>query len=151
MTYTDGVLLFAVAALSATSLIDGVRLREYGDRITSLEREVGRLRTQVAALQPSTYSPAPAGPDDPVAYLSRYIARREGYHVPGSLPRRQHNPGSLVYAGQPGAVRGANGYARFPTPAAGFAALERDLGTKLARGADLGRAWPYLALLPGGE
>lgn len=130
-------LLFAFSLAITFGVSSGME-----ERIDQLERSVTELREQVDGLRRQI--PVKAAVPDPVPSLVNHIARMEGYHVPGSLPRRQHNPGSLVYAGQPGTVRGAGGYARFPSPAAGFAALERDLRAKLARSFPLSRAWPYL-------
>ncbi len=48
--------------------------------------------------------------------------------------RRQHNPGALIYVGQPGARQGKNGYAWFRTDEDGRAALLADLRAKSARG-----------------
>jgi len=157
---------FAILVLYALAVVNTVLSGHPIDRCERLESSIVELRRAVAAgvgvgvLQAPAPAPVPAPVPVPapapapapvpacVARLALYIARMEGYHVPGSLPRRQHNPGSLVYASQPGATRGARGYARFPTPAAGWAALDRDLRAKLARGYPLGRAWPYLAHLP---
>ncbi len=83
--------------------------------------------------------------------IAMTIAVKEGFFRPGSLPRRLHNPGALVYAGQPGAIQGDIGrdaghrpYARFTTDAAGWAALERDIAKKMREGRPLKPAWKYL-------
>jgi hypothetical protein len=49
------------------------------------------------------------------------------------LSVRNNNPGNLRYAGQPGAVKDANGYARFETPEAGRAAMRRQLNLDMQR------------------
>ena len=121
------------------------------DAVSTLKRSFNSLEGRVVALElalkkAKDYSPSDP---DPVPALAAHIARMEGYPVPGSLARRQFNPGCLAYAGQPGAARGSQGYARFPTAVDGFMALDRDLRAKLARGYPLGRAWPYLK--PKGE
>lgn len=82
--------------------------------------------------------------------LPQLVAKREGFGVPNSLPTRHNNPGSLVYAGQRGAVRGDRGFARFATAREGWEALERDLRKKLAEGRSLKRAWAYLEDPPRG-
>ena len=81
---------------------------------------------------------------DRVGTLARYIAKREGFFVRGTLPWRMNNPGSLVYVGQLHAQRGDRGFARFNTPQDGWMALEKDLRRKLLRGVRLNRAWEYL-------
>jgi hypothetical protein len=45
-----------------------------------------------------------------------------------------NNPGNLRFAGQPGATLGANGFAKFPTLAAGIAAANRQLDLYATRG-----------------
>jgi hypothetical protein len=69
--------------------------------------------------------------------LERSIMRHENC-------QRWNNPGCLVYARQPGAVRVASGYARFQTQTEGRVALKRDLRGKLRRGMtveQIMRAW----------
>jgi len=52
------------------------------------------------------------------------IAQMEGYNTPGTRPARNHNPGDLKYAGQPGAIGAdAGGFAIFPDDVTGFQAL----------------------------
>ncbi len=56
------------------------------------------------------------------------IATFEGFYVAGSRPARNHNPGDLKYAGQPGAVgKDSADFAIFPDDAAGFTALYNQL------------------------
>lgn len=76
--------------------------------------------------------------------LAMFIAVKEGFYKPNSLPARLHNPGSLVYARQRAATPGERGFARFPTDRDGWAALERDLDKKITRGTPLRIAWAYL-------
>lgn len=71
--------------------------------------------------------------------LSNHIALLEGYHKIGSLAQRQNNPGNLRYVGQAGAVRGSNGFAKFPNPNAGFAALQNQIKLDASRGLSLGQ------------
>jgi hypothetical protein len=65
------------------------------------------------------------------------IRVHEGWNNLKSLVRRQHNPGALIYVGQPGARKGKNGYAWFKTDGDGMAALIADLRAKSARGMTL--------------
>lgn len=98
---------------------------------------------------PETGSPAvsPEPPESqPVSTsdLACAIAQAEGWSEPGSLTRRLHNPGALVFAGQASARPDPSGYARFPTDEAGWEATRRDLAAKLRLGMDLpmvGREW----------
>lgn len=76
--------------------------------------------------------------------LALFIAVKEGFYKPNSLPARLHNPGSLVYARQRAAVPGDRGFARFRRDEDGWAALERDLMKKMIRGTPLHIAWAYL-------
>lgn len=56
------------------------------------------------------------------------IAEDEGFYKPGSRPARNHNPGDLKFARQPGAIgKDKDGFAIFPDNATGFAALDRQL------------------------
>lgn len=74
--------------------------------------------------------------------IARAIAEVEGYFKPGTVAARLNNPGNLVYVGQQGAtpapITGADGrvrtFARFASPEAGEAALDRDLALKAGRG-----------------
>jgi hypothetical protein len=65
------------------------------------------------------------------------ISVHEGWNDLKSLVRRQHNPGALIYAGQPGSRKGRNGYAYFRTDEDGKAALLADLRAKTALGMTL--------------
>ncbi len=76
--------------------------------------------------------------------LALRIAQAEGFYLQGSLPARLHNPGALVFARQHDAVRGALGFARFPSDSSGWLALERDLQRKRAAHIPLQRGWEYL-------
>ena len=91
-----------------------------------------RLAAAMVAMSGCLWGQAPAA--DPFV-LATAIARMEGWWSgPEALVRRQHNPCALVFAGQRAAERGAGGYARFRTDGDGWAACERDLRLKLARG-----------------
>ena len=62
------------------------------------------------------------------------IQQIEGYY-PGSLAYTNNNPGNLRYAGQPGATgQDANGFAVFPTYAAGYQALLNQINLDASRG-----------------
>ena len=69
-----------------------------------------------------------------VERLAQSIARHEGWGLPGSLVRRLHNPGALVYAGQRDATAGPQGYAVFAGDAEGWAALRNDIASKFRLG-----------------
>ncbi len=71
--------------------------------------------------------------------IAASISVHEGWNNLHSLVRRQHNPGALVFARQPGARRGKNAYAWFETDAHGKAALMADLRAKFSRGMTLGQ------------
>lgn len=61
-----------------------------------------------------------------------------------AAPPRLHNPGALVYAGQPNARRGKTPLAEFPDDQQGRDALMRDLKSKASLGLNLGetlRLW----------
>lgn len=117
---------------------------------------VFRFAAGFATLLLATKVAEPAGQcaDDPVPYLARHIARMEGWWAGTTRVRKLNNPGALVFVRQPGAHRSKEAawdfpphlkFARFDSAAAGWDALVRDLRGKLARGSDLGRAWPYLS------
>lgn len=66
--------------------------------------------------------------------LADEITRIEGYY-PGSVAYRNNNPGNLMYVGQAGAVLAPEGFfAKFPTAAAGRAALENQIQIYADRG-----------------
>lgn len=71
-----------------------------------------------------------------VTTLANAIQTQEGYY-PGSLAYQNNNPGNLVYAGQPGASRGAGGFAQFQTYDQGRAALENQITLDATRGTDV--------------
>jgi hypothetical protein len=71
-----------------------------------------------------------------VSAIAAAIQQQEGY-APGTLAYQNNNPGNLVYAGQPGAVPGAGGFAAFPTYAAGEQALENQITLDAVRGTDV--------------
>lgn len=77
--------------------------------------------------------------------LITYIATKEGYYAGHpTLPQELFNPCSLVYHGQPGAVRDHTGFARFKFEVDGFSACHRDVASKLSRGISLKLGWNYL-------
>lgn len=56
------------------------------------------------------------------------IATFEGFFSPGSRPARNHNPGDLKFAGQPGAVgKDPQNFAVFPNDSSGWQALYNQL------------------------
>lgn len=56
--------------------------------------------------------------------------------IPASarLASVNNNPGNLRFAGQPGAVQGQGGFAKFPSPQAGYEALKRQIQLDASRG-----------------
>lgn len=67
--------------------------------------------------------------------LASAIQTHEGYY-PGSVAYQNNNPGNLVYAGQPGASRGAGGFAVFSSYALGDSALKNQITLDATRGTD---------------
>ncbi len=68
--------------------------------------------------------------------LAAAIQTQEDYY-PGSVAYRNNNPGNLVYAGQSGARRGADGFAVFPSYDLGLAALKNQIYLDASRGTDV--------------
>jgi hypothetical protein len=66
--------------------------------------------------------------------LAASIRQVEGYNPNFAA---NNNPGNLIYVGQAGAVPGAGGFAKFPTAAAGEAALESQIQNYIDRGYNL--------------
>ena len=66
--------------------------------------------------------------------LANLIARMEGWGRTGVWATLNNNPGNLRNVGQAGVIGTSGGYAVFGSPEAGWAALERDLQLKAARG-----------------
>lgn len=60
-----------------------------------------------------------------------------GINIPGdpanNISVRQNNPGNLKFVGQEGATSGTRGFAAFPSPEAGFTALQNQIETDKAR------------------
>lgn len=61
-----------------------------------------------------------------ITTIASAIQTQEGY-APGTTSYTNNNPGNLMYAGQPGAVQGAGGFAVFPTYDSGYQALLRQI------------------------
>lgn len=59
----------------------------------------------------------------------------EGYNTPGTLASRNNNPGNLRSG--PGQIGTSGGFAVFPSPDAGFAALDNQIQLNAARGLTL--------------
>jgi hypothetical protein len=67
--------------------------------------------------------------------LAEAIAHEEGYYVEGSLPCRNNNPGDLRHGnGEVHPTNQPNSVGAFPTPADGWAALDRQLRLDSERG-----------------
>lgn len=62
------------------------------------------------------------------------ISVQEGFPVQGSLSQRNCNPGNLRSWGKTSVV---NGYAKFPSPEAGWLALRSQVGKNIDRGLTL--------------
>ncbi len=71
---------------------------------------------------------------DLVDKIAEAIARMEGYFQPGSLAQRNNNPGNLRSWGSRPIV---DGYAKFETPEAGWAALKQQIRRNIDRGLNL--------------
>jgi hypothetical protein len=69
-----------------------------------------------------------------VSDLAQAIAQFEGFNSPGSIAARNNNPGNLRSWGSNPVV---GGFASFPTPEAGWAALESQVQTNINRGLTL--------------
>lgn len=69
-----------------------------------------------------------------VDLIARAIATMEGFYIPGSIAQRNNNPGNLRSWGSNPIV---NGYAKFPTAEAGWAALRRQVELNINRGLTL--------------
>lgn len=67
------------------------------------------------------------------ATIAGVIQQQEGWY-PGSVAYRNNNPGNLIYAGQAGATRGADGFAVFDSYDSGLAALNNQLQLYAGRG-----------------
>jgi hypothetical protein len=66
-------------------------------------------------------------PTPAMQQMAAAIQQMEGYS-PGSVSYTNNNPGNLVYAGQPGATAGPNGFAVFDSYQDGLQALYNQLG-----------------------
>lgn len=85
-------------------------------------------------------TPEPAEPNPPTLSPTRYQVTIPENQQANGLPQlayRNNNPGNLRYVGQAGAVSGASGFARFPTPEAGFQALLNQIALDTSRGLTL--------------
>lgn len=78
-----------------------------------------------------------------IAALAAGVKQIEGYIPPnakypqGSLAYQNNNPGNIMYIGQPGAVLGAGGFARWPTYEAGYQGLLDQINANAASGMTL--------------
>lgn len=71
---------------------------------------------------------------DVVKVISEAIAAMEGYNVPGSRASRNNNPGNLRRWGNVAIV---DGFACFPSAAAGWEALRSQVSRNIKRGLTL--------------
>ena len=72
---------------------------------------------------------SPTTTNSSASSIATAIATAEGYGVPGAIPTVNNNPGDL--RSWPGVPTGANGFAVFPTPEAGQAALQAQVNSML--------------------
>ncbi len=68
--------------------------------------------------------------------IAAAIQNQEGYY-PGSRSYRNNNPGNLVYVGQAGATSDPDGFAVWPTYAAGLQGEKNQIVLDATRGADV--------------
>jgi hypothetical protein len=85
--------------------------------------------------------------------ISQAIATMEGWFKPGTIAQRNNNPGNLRMWGNLPVV---DGYAVFPTPDAGWAALNRQVDLNISRGLSLqeffsGKAGVYGGYAPAAD
>ncbi len=85
--------------------------------------------------------------------ISQAIAQMEGFFTSGSIAQRNNNPGNLRSWGNLPVV---DGYAVFPTPDAGWAALNRQVDLNVSRGLSLneffgGKPGVYGGYSPSGD
>jgi hypothetical protein len=66
--------------------------------------------------------------------ISQAIANMEGFYKAGSIAQRQNNPGNLRSWGS---YPVENGYVKFPDPATGWGALNRQVSLNIDRGLTL--------------
>ena len=59
--------------------------------------------------------------------MAQAIAYAEGFHVPGSIPQRLHNPGDLTVDLTGKGISKEGMYIRYATDADGFEALEKQI------------------------
>ena len=82
--------------------------------------------------------------------LAQAIAQGEGFGAsPSNRPTRNNNPGDLTGTGYPGQTGvDAQGFAIFPTPAAGYSALQQYLSQHVSAVAGGASSGPYASLGP---
>jgi hypothetical protein len=85
--------------------------------------------------------------------IANAIAQMEGFNAPGTRPNVNNNPGDLIsWSGVPT----SNGFAQFPTPAAGWSALYQQVQLNINRGLTLnqffaGEPGVYAGYAPSGS
>lgn len=87
-----------------------------------------------------------------VTSIANAIAQMEGFNSPGTRPNVNNNPGDLIsWSGVPT----SNGFAQFPTAAAGWAALYQQVQLNINRGLSLNQFFAggngYPGYAPGGS
>jgi hypothetical protein len=78
-----------------------------------------------------------------VVAIANAIAQMEGFYTPGTRPNVNNNPGDLISWG---GVPTSNGFAKFPTAAAGWTALYTQVQLNINRGLNL---YEFFAGKPG--
>lgn len=144
--------------LKGTGAISDAEQRLLANAATALGRNledadfVAELQKLKAGLQAVSGEGASAGiaPDEEAFLRAQGYSQQEIDSLKGSvgntsasipassrLASVNNNPGNLRFAGQPGAVQGEGGFARFPTVEAGVKALENQIKLDASRGLTL--------------
>lgn len=76
-----------------------------------------------------------------MSLLAQLIAKREGFYIPGSIPRRRHNPGDLTHApAEHHPADAPDSIGSFGNVKKGWASLNRQLGIFAGRNLTLQQA-----------
>jgi hypothetical protein len=98
--------------------------------------QTGVLNQQTGQILPAGGTGAPGTPTTGAIQIPQNVQQGTGQP---QLAFQNNNPGNLMYAGQPGAVQGAGGFAKFGTPEAGYQALVAQVQLDAGRGLTLGQ------------
>lgn len=105
----------------------------YNQRMTKMHElaQQGKLREKPVVPQPQPTAPTPFNINDYVSKAKIIIDTNGQLRKWGNtLAIENNNPGNLRFAGQPGAVKGRSGFAKFPDIGTGFRALYMDVLSK---------------------